>query len=84
MNEKEKELEGTKKLIQNFLRRTAVLAKIGIENEEWTREEAETFVMEYGNEQFGKILNMGDEEFMLFAMGEAVQTLSEHIMEEMK
>ena len=76
-----KELGETKRLIRNFLRRAAVVAKVGIEDGEWSREEAEKFVMEYGNEQFSKVLNMEEDEFMMFAMGEALQTLGEHIME---
>ena len=78
---KERELKETKKMISDYLRRAAVVAKVGIEAGEWTKEEAETFVGEYGNEQFSKILNMEEDEFMLFAMGEAIQTLGEHIME---
>lgn len=77
---KERELKQTKKMISDYLRRAAVIAKVGIEAGEWSKEEAEIFVGEYGNEQFSKILNMGEDEFAVFAMGEALHALGEHVM----
>ena len=69
------ELEKRKEMLRGHLRRVAILTKIGVESGEWTREEAEKFVIEYGNEQFAKILNMGTDEFALFAIEDALSSM---------
>lgn len=67
--------ENTKEILRSHLRRVAILAKIGIESGEWTREEVEKFVIEYGDEQFAKILNMGTGEFAIFALEDALSSM---------
>ena len=72
-----RELEKTKDMLRSYLRKVAIIAKIGIESGEWTREESEKFVIEYGNEQFAKILNMGAGEFAVFALTDALSSIND-------
>lgn len=69
------ELKKTKEMLRSYLRKVAIITKIGVESGEWTREEAEKFVIEYGNEQFAKILNMGAGEFAVFALEDALSSM---------
>lgn len=74
------EFEKTKELISMQLRRTAVVARLGIESNEWTQAEAEEFIKECGNEHFNNILTMGKGEFMITAMEDALRAAAK-IME---
>ena len=69
------EMEKMKEMLRNYLRRVAILTKMSIESGDWTREEAEKFVIEYGDEQFAKILNMGAGEFAVFALEDALSSM---------
>lgn len=69
------ELKKTKEMLRSYLRKVAIITKISVESGDWTREEAEKYVIEYGNEQFTKILNMGTGEFAVFALEEALSSM---------
>ena len=67
------EIKG-KDMITKYLDRIGIVARIGVEDGEFTKDEILGYISAYGNEKIEGTLNMGDAEFAVLAMMEILKT----------
>lgn len=64
----------SKDMTTGYLDRIGIVARIGIEDGEFTRDEILEYIGAYGNKKIEGTLNMGRAEFAVMAMMEALKT----------
>ena len=74
------EIKG-KDMITKYLDRIGIVARIGVEDGEFTKDEILEYISTYGNEKIDGTLNMGDAEFAVVAMMEVLKTGIERMKE---
>lgn len=62
-----------KDMIRKYLDRISIIARIAVEEEEMSKEEALKLIEEYGNETITRTMNMGLGDFAILAMMELVK-----------
>lgn len=67
----------SKEFIERELFRLTVATRIGIEDGEFTEEEAKELIADVGGKMFNKVLSLTDDEFMLLKLKELTKMLEE-------